>query len=307
MEDEPPKCGVIMPISAIDGCTAEHWIEVKTIIFEAIKAANFVPNLVSDADDIGVIQRRIIQNIFDNEMCVCDVSGKNPNVMFELGMRLAFDKPVIIIKDNKTDYSFDTSPIEHVSYPRDLRFAQILSFKEALRGKISATYEKAKSDPKFTSFLKHFGEFEVAKIDKREVSGQDFLIEKINLLSEDMRTFQRHVRTEIRRSYLSEPRSAIERSRRTFEPPGSSRPIDLQPEKGESALEFIHIPNDRLRHMNAKEIPEKAFLVQLLDGIEGVKVNQTPNGVMIAITGDIDADGNRQKIKEIFGDEPTPF
>jgi hypothetical protein len=34
---------------------------------------------------------------------------KNPNVMFELGMRLAFDKPAIIIKDNRTNYSFDTA------------------------------------------------------------------------------------------------------------------------------------------------------------------------------------------------------
>jgi hypothetical protein len=34
--------------------------------------------------------------------------------MFELGMRLAFDKPTVIIKDDKTDYMFDTGIIEHV-------------------------------------------------------------------------------------------------------------------------------------------------------------------------------------------------
>jgi hypothetical protein len=53
------------------------------------------------------------------------VSGKNPNVMFELGIRLAFDKATIIIKDDKTDYSFDTSVIQHIPYPRDLRHNQI--------------------------------------------------------------------------------------------------------------------------------------------------------------------------------------
>jgi len=42
-------------------------------------------------------------------MIVCDISGRNPNVMFELGLRLAFDKPAIIIKDEITPYSFDTS------------------------------------------------------------------------------------------------------------------------------------------------------------------------------------------------------
>jgi hypothetical protein len=59
-----------------------------------------------------------------------DVSCKNPNVMFELGMRLAFDKPTIIIKDDQTSYSFDISPIQNLEYPRDLRFNKIIDFKE---------------------------------------------------------------------------------------------------------------------------------------------------------------------------------
>lgn len=83
-----------MPISSLDGCTAEHWVEVKSIICEAIGAVaepQFSVKLVSDADDVGVIQKRIVQNIYSSDIIVCDVSGKNPNVMFELGMRLAFD------------------------------------------------------------------------------------------------------------------------------------------------------------------------------------------------------------------------
>ena len=115
----------------------DHWAEVKKILSEAIHDAGYNPNLVSDADDIGIIQKRIIQNIYDNDIVVCDVSGKNPNVMFELGMRLAFDKPAIIVIDDKTDYSFDTSPIEHLSYPRDLRYFDILDFKEQLKKKIT--------------------------------------------------------------------------------------------------------------------------------------------------------------------------
>ena len=126
--ESKPTCGIIMPISAIDGCPSEHWTEVKGIISEAVCTAGYSSNLVSDADDIGIIQQRIIQNIYNNDIVVCDVSGKNPNVMFELGMRLAFDKPAIIVIDDKTDYSFDTSPIEHLSYPRDLRYTKILDF-----------------------------------------------------------------------------------------------------------------------------------------------------------------------------------
>ena len=155
---EKNKCGIVMPISSIDGCTAEHWTEILSIIKDSIISSGFEPNLVSDADDSGIIQKRIIHNLYSNEIVVCDVSAKNPNVMFELGMRLAFDKPTIIIKDDKTEYTFDTSIIEHITYPRDLRFNKIIAFKDALKKKIIATYEKSVQDPNYTTFLKHFGE-----------------------------------------------------------------------------------------------------------------------------------------------------
>jgi len=104
-----------MPISAIDGCAEAHWADVLEILSEAIEDAGFEPNIVSNAEEVGIIHKRIIQNLYDNPIVVCDVSGKNPNVMFEFGLRLAFDKPTIIVKDDKTAYSFDTSAIEHLA------------------------------------------------------------------------------------------------------------------------------------------------------------------------------------------------
>ena len=137
------KCGIIMPLSAIDGCTEEHWRDVEKILVEVIKDCGFEPNLVSNSNESGIIQNFIIQNLYSNEIVVCDVSGKNPNVMFELGIRLAFDKPTIIIKDDVTDYSFYTSPIRHIGYPRDLHFHKINEFKKQLSASIKSTFEKS--------------------------------------------------------------------------------------------------------------------------------------------------------------------
>lgn len=170
-----PICGIVMPISAIDACSEEHWRDVKEIFDEAIQQAGFTPQLVSEADDVGIIQKRIIQNLYENPVVVCDVSAKNPNVMFELGMRLAFDRPTVIVKDDKTSYSFDTSPVEHLSYPRDLRFSKIIEFQEALAEKIKGTHQKAQTDKNYTTFLKHFGTFKVAEL-KTEIVPQDRLV-----------------------------------------------------------------------------------------------------------------------------------
>lgn len=177
-----------MPISAIDGCDASHWSDVKQILFEAIEGAGFLPNLVSDADEVGVIQKRIISNLYEYEMVVCDVSAKNPNVMFELGIRLAFDKPTIIIKDDRTSYTFDTASIEHLEYPRDLRFTLIREFKEKLSSKIRATYEKSIHDKNYTTFLKHFGEFKATSLDKLEVTTTDIILDELKHLRSTVST-----------------------------------------------------------------------------------------------------------------------
>lgn len=196
-------CGLVMPISGFDGCPDTHWVEVKAIITEAIESAGFTAHMVSDADDVGVIQKRIIQNLYENPIVICDVSGKNPNVMFELGMRLAFDKPTIIIKDDKTSYSFDTAAIEHLEYPRDLRFSQIVAFKKELSEKTQATYRKSTEDSNYTTFLKNFGTFTVPKLDTKEVSEEKFVLSELSQLREEVSSLIRVTRLRHREDDIS--------------------------------------------------------------------------------------------------------
>ncbi|WP_186177736.1 hypothetical protein [Burkholderia gladioli] len=184
------QCGIVMPIAAMDGVTADHWAEVKTVIIEAmdtLDSPRFNTALVSDADDVGVIQKRIVQGVYSSDVVVCDVSGKNPNVMFELGMRLAFDKPTVIIKDDKTDYMFDTGVIEHLTYPRDLRFTRIVDFKQLLAKKVLATYQASQRDPDHSTFLKNFGTFKVAHLSEKEASAEQVILESLAELQREVR------------------------------------------------------------------------------------------------------------------------
>lgn len=204
-KEKKPTCGIIMPISLIDNCPPEHWADVLGIIKDVCITNNFVPNLVSDADDIGVIHNRIIENIYSSDIVICDVSCKNANVMFELGMRLAFDKPTIIIKDDLTGYSFDTSLIEHLEYPRDLRFTTINKFKDSLGKKIKATYEKSQSDPNYSTFLKNFGKYKIAHLEDREVTSDTFILNAIEDLRRDIRIIKNvsiHDREENTRGFI---------------------------------------------------------------------------------------------------------
>ena len=208
----PLTCGIIMPISSIDGLNAEHWSDVKSIIQEAVDsivAPKFIARLVSEADDVGVIHKRIVQGVYSSDIVICDVSAKNANVMFELGMRLAFDKPTIIIKDDKTDYSFDTSVIEHISYPRDLRFSKINNFKKLLAEKVIATHKIAATDPEHSTFLKNFGTFKVTHLNEKEATGEVVMIDMLNDLQKAVSELSRSQKVRTRAASQVEDRASL--------------------------------------------------------------------------------------------------
>jgi len=184
-------CGIIMPIVTMSSdYTADHWSDVRHILHKAIEKAGFIPRIVSDSEESTVIHGSIINNIYKDAIIVCDVSNKNANVMFELGMRLAFNKPVVIVKDDKTDYSFDTGNIQHEPYRKDLRHSTVEKFIDDLSKKITKTYEASQRED-YQSFLSYFGKFEVAKIENRSIGEEEALeklLNKIDLIESQLKT-----------------------------------------------------------------------------------------------------------------------
>src|SRR4051794_12711363 len=113
-----PDCFVIMPIStpepALYGGDADHFGHVFDHLFKpAIEKAGFtaIPLSAKGAD---LIQAEIIKKIEKSDLVLCDMSSLNANVFFEFGIRTAIDKPVCIVKDDKTPkVPFDTSILNY--------------------------------------------------------------------------------------------------------------------------------------------------------------------------------------------------
>ncbi len=191
-------CGIIMPIAPMDGYSAEHWLDVKNIITEATKQVDgmsFRTEIVSNSSgEIDIIHKRIIQNLYNADIVICDISGRNPNVMFELGMRLTFDKPTIIIKDDKTDFIFDTGVIEHLIYPKDLRFKKIVEFQKELAKRIKKTYEISQNDTTYSTFLGNFGEFKVPTLKQETITDvNQAILDELTNLRQEMNYVKREV------------------------------------------------------------------------------------------------------------------
>ncbi len=64
----------------------------------------------------NVIMRDVTRNIYAAQIIIADVTGRNPNVMYELGLAHAAKKPVIILAQSDEDVPFDIGHIRYLKY-----------------------------------------------------------------------------------------------------------------------------------------------------------------------------------------------
>ena len=81
----------------------------------------------------------ILRKILDADMLVCDLSARNSNVLYELGIRQAFNRPVTLIRDSRTPRIFDIQGLRDLEYDESLRIDKINSAVESLTNLLKNT------------------------------------------------------------------------------------------------------------------------------------------------------------------------
>jgi hypothetical protein len=88
-------------------------------------------------------------------MCICDLTEHNPNVLFELGMRLAHEKPVALIHADGTPRVFDVDNILRVlPYKKELWRTTIQRDLPELTAHIKATWENRDKQESYLNTLR---------------------------------------------------------------------------------------------------------------------------------------------------------
>lgn len=105
---EIKNCFVIMPFSATKKCTENQWTEIfKNVIKPAVENSNFNYKCERANINFGNIILEILDKLNRSELVIADVTDRNPNVLYELGVRHALGGPAIAIAQNKKDIPYD--------------------------------------------------------------------------------------------------------------------------------------------------------------------------------------------------------
>ncbi len=105
-------------------------------------------------EDSDIIHHTIIHELLNADLVIADLTDHNPNVLFELGIRLAKDKPVVLIKSKDTGPIFDVDNLMRVyPYDQNLWTSTIEADVKALAERISGTWENRENARSYMQIL----------------------------------------------------------------------------------------------------------------------------------------------------------
>lgn len=170
--DLTKSCFVMMPISDQGSYPKGHFTKVyEQILIPAIEDAGYKAYRVDENNICDSIIGKIFDAIQNCPMAICDLSNRNPNVLYELGLRQAYDKPVVLIQDNITDRIFDVSGISTVTYRSERLYEDVIEAREKITQAIIETKEGRSNTliqmVKATSAIYPKGE--ISQSDKNEI------------------------------------------------------------------------------------------------------------------------------------------
>jgi hypothetical protein len=116
----PKRCFVICPFGD-EGSEERRRSDYvfADIIEPAASAAGYTAYRTTDVPRPGEITSRIIEDIYESDLVIADVTGSNGNVLYELALRHATGKPFIHLSEDPKHIPFDIAPLNAIELGSD--------------------------------------------------------------------------------------------------------------------------------------------------------------------------------------------
>lgn len=144
---DAPVCFVIMPFTEREDRHSPGFFEeaFENLFTPAITAAGFAVR-TAKRQGSDVIQSTIVNELLEADLVVADLTEHNPNVLFELGLRMAENKPVALVRAKGTGPIFDVDNMIRVEdYDPNLWKSSLERDLPKIRDHVQATWEGRES------------------------------------------------------------------------------------------------------------------------------------------------------------------
>lgn len=141
MAGDAKACFVVTPIGAEGSETRRRSDQVLRFIIEPVlEEFGYGVERADRISQPGIITNQVVDRLLDSDLVIADLTDRNPNVFYELGIRHATRKPVITIIEQGELIPFDVSQSRTIMFNyRDLE--SVDRCKSELRRQVQATEE----------------------------------------------------------------------------------------------------------------------------------------------------------------------
>lgn len=190
-EPEEKSCFAIMPIADVDGYPQGHFKHVyDDIIAPACSISGYRAMRADEVKASNLIHLDILRKLIEAPIAICDLSTRNPNVLFELGIRQAFDRPVVLIQEKGTPRIFDIAPLRYLEYSKEMKYHEVLKTQQDLSETIKATVSADSDAGNVNSIVKLLALDSPARIPELKDGKEYFAIE---LMQAEMRELRKMI------------------------------------------------------------------------------------------------------------------
>jgi hypothetical protein len=151
-----PVCFIIMPFEEHDDRYPTGFFEevLESLFIPAVTEAGFTA-MTAKRQGSDVIQSTIVNDLLAADLVLADLTEHNPNVLFELGMRMAEDRPVALVRAKGTGAIFDVDNMLRVeSYNPNLWPSTVSKDVPRLTEHIKATWDNRDTAPTYLGILR---------------------------------------------------------------------------------------------------------------------------------------------------------
>jgi hypothetical protein len=143
MGDDQKLCFVISEIGEAGSAARKRADQVlKHVVRRAAEECGYRVLRADEISEPGIITGQVIQLLMDAPLVIADLTGRNPNVFYELAIRHITRKPLVQMIDEKEGIPFDVAPL------RTIKFSHTdLDSAESARGELIKHIRAVEKDP----------------------------------------------------------------------------------------------------------------------------------------------------------------